>query len=528
MKQMISDLKLPLLLIALMSLCAVWALPIMPVDETRYLSVAWEMWDGHSFIVPLLNGAPYSHKPPLLFWLIHTGWTMFGVNAITPRLIPGIFSMLSLMLVYRICLTLWPKEQKTAVYTALILASCAIWDVWSVAIMFDMVLTFWILLGLLGTLRAADGRRGGWLMLAGGVAGGLLTKGPAVFVYLLSIPLLRILWDTRRETPVRAKWYLGILGAAVLGFSVALLWVVPAVMHGGETYRQEILWGQTIDRMASSFAHRRPLWWYLPIVPVFFFPWIIFRPSFSKIQLKTADIGTRFCLVWLGIPLLIFSLISGKQVHYLVPFIPAGALLIGRNIARAVDPTGRLSAKAIGFLFLLPSLAALVLPFTKFGAQLVDRGSLLTWIIPLGLLCASLPLFLPFRSTGNTAHKLALSMTLVLIFALFEANQCVLHGYDMKEIAVFIKKEMDAGYGVAHLGKYHGQFNFLGRLTQSITIVDGGRDEIYAFAENNPGTVFISYQKNENTLPKRADILLTRRYRGKTSIVLWRLPPEQP
>ena len=39
----------------------------LPVDETRYVSVAWEMWLRHDFLVPHLNGAVYSHKPPLLF-----------------------------------------------------------------------------------------------------------------------------------------------------------------------------------------------------------------------------------------------------------------------------------------------------------------------------------------------------------------------------------------------------------------------------------------------------------------------------
>ncbi len=528
MKKMFTDLKLPLLLVTLMSLCAALSLPILLIDETRYVSAAWEMWNRHSFLVPYLNGEPYSHKPPLLFWMMHAGWALFGVNDITPRLIPGFFSLLCLMLVYRISLRIWPQERKTAVYAALILAGTMMWDVWSIAIMFDMVLAFWILLGLLGTLRAAEQQRGGWLLLTAGVAGGLLTKGPAVLVYLLSIPLLRVWWDVRREAPVRAKWYLCILGIAALGFAIALLWAVPAAIQGGETYRQAILWGQTMDRVTSSFAHRRPLWWYLPIIPLLFFPWIFFRPAFSKLRLKIADTGTRFCLIWFGLPLLIFSLISGKQVHYLIPFIPAGALLIGRNIARSESAAGKGSGKAIGILFLLPGLVAMVFPFTKLGADIGLRESVSTWIIAAGLLVAGLPLLFPFRSTVNTARKLALSMTLLLVFALFEANKCFLHGYDVKEVAVFIKSEMDAGHSVAHLGKYHGQYHFLGRLPQPITVLQGDKALIYDFAKRNPGALFISYQLEQNNLPKKAEVCFTHRYRGKTSVVLWRLRTDQP
>ena len=61
--------------------------PPMPVDETRYLAVAWEMWSQGDFVLPTLNGEAYSHKPPLLFWIIHAGWAAFGVNEWWPRLV---------------------------------------------------------------------------------------------------------------------------------------------------------------------------------------------------------------------------------------------------------------------------------------------------------------------------------------------------------------------------------------------------------------------------------------------------------
>ncbi|VAW74626.1 Polymyxin resistance protein ArnT, undecaprenyl phosphate-alpha-L-Ara4N transferase; Melittin resistance protein PqaB, partial [hydrothermal vent metagenome] len=58
------------LLVAVAALAAIqlWLRPLLPVDETRYLSVAWEMWSRGDFLVPYLNGEAYSHKPPLLFW----------------------------------------------------------------------------------------------------------------------------------------------------------------------------------------------------------------------------------------------------------------------------------------------------------------------------------------------------------------------------------------------------------------------------------------------------------------------------
>ena len=58
---------------AVLAVASIWLRPLWPVDETRYASVAWEMWLRGDFLVPYINGEPYSHKPPLLFWLIQLG-----------------------------------------------------------------------------------------------------------------------------------------------------------------------------------------------------------------------------------------------------------------------------------------------------------------------------------------------------------------------------------------------------------------------------------------------------------------------
>ena len=59
----------PALLLAILTVVAIAARPLTPIDETRYVSVAWEMWLRNDWLVLFKNGAPYSHKPPLLFWL---------------------------------------------------------------------------------------------------------------------------------------------------------------------------------------------------------------------------------------------------------------------------------------------------------------------------------------------------------------------------------------------------------------------------------------------------------------------------
>ena len=99
------------------------ARPLLPIDETRYAAVAWEMWTRGDFLVPHLNGEPYHHKPPLLFWLMHAGWAVFGVNEWSPRLISPLFAAGTLALVHALGRALWPARPEVARMAPFILLS---------------------------------------------------------------------------------------------------------------------------------------------------------------------------------------------------------------------------------------------------------------------------------------------------------------------------------------------------------------------------------------------------------------------
>lgn len=150
-----------LLLLAALTLVAILTRPLTPIDETRYVSAAWEMWLRGDFLVPFKNGAPYSDKPPFLFWMFQAGWALFGVNDWWPRLVLPLFSAGGLLLTYGLGRRLWPRHAGLGGQAALVLASALLWIVFSTSVMFDVLLTFWALLGLHGLLDATDGKRSG-------------------------------------------------------------------------------------------------------------------------------------------------------------------------------------------------------------------------------------------------------------------------------------------------------------------------------------------------------------------------------
>jgi 4-amino-4-deoxy-L-arabinose transferase-like glycosyltransferase len=130
---------------------------LWPIDETRYLSVAWEMWLQGDFLVPHLNGQPYADKPPLFFWLVQAGWEIFGVQEWWPRLIPMLFSVGALFLVARIARLVWPQRGDIAFASLLILGPSQLRALWSTFVLFHVPLAFFVLVGILGIVSAWRG-----------------------------------------------------------------------------------------------------------------------------------------------------------------------------------------------------------------------------------------------------------------------------------------------------------------------------------------------------------------------------------
>ena len=297
------------------------------------------MWQRGDFLVPFRNGEAYSHKPPLLFWLIHAGWAIFGVNELTPRLVSPLCALGTVWLTSRIAKTLWPDAPWRGGSAAWIALGAMLFVVFAQMLMFDTLLAFCVSIGVLGLATAAQGRARGFALLALSIGLGVLAKGPVVLLHLLPAALLAPAW--MRRAPMRwSRWYLGVVLAILGGAAIALAWAIPAGLRGGQAYRDAIFWGQTAHRMVDSFAHRRPFWWYLPMLPILFAPWLVWMPLWRGLRDASiyADPGVRLAALMALFTLAAFSFISGKQVHYLVPQVPSFALLaafaLDRHAAR--------------------------------------------------------------------------------------------------------------------------------------------------------------------------------------------------
>jgi 4-amino-4-deoxy-L-arabinose transferase-like glycosyltransferase len=500
---------IPALLWLVLLVVALWSRPLLPIDETRAVTVAWEMWLRGDFLVPHLNGAPYSHKPPLLQWGIHLGWQLFGVNDWTPRLVTPVFGLFSLYLVRRIALRLWPEKRDSAALAPLILLGLPLWATWSTLTLYDIPIGAFVLMALLGLLRASGGERGGWTLTGVAVSGALLSKGPVALVFLLPPALAAPWWRGSAPPGSWRTWYAGILFACLFGIILALSWAVPAAAAGGGEYGRAILWGQFAGRVAHSFAHQRPWWWYAPVLPLMLLPWVSWPTLWKAAARLRLDSGVRFCLALVVPALLVFSLISGKQMHYLLPLLPVFALLAARALAETGEEgtTGRLWGMAILFL-LAGSTAGIAHVLEWWRGEAVIPADLRPWMDDLGPLwilamlgLGSFWLSRRAASRQEVVRLFASACLVLLIMAHLAFRQVQFGHWDMQTLARRVAEKQQAGLPVAQDSQYYGDLHFLGRLQQPIFEAPGDaqlRDWALAHPE---GYVLIRYREEEVRWP---------------------------
>jgi 4-amino-4-deoxy-L-arabinose transferase-like glycosyltransferase len=428
--------SIPLLAVAIVAL---GVRPLIPPDETRYLAVAWEMWTHHSFSLPLLNGQPYADKPPLLFWLIQLGWLPFGVNQWWPRLLPAIQAIGNVYLLGSLARQLWPDQPRVRLLAMWMLAGSFGWMIFASLLLFDMLLVTWTVLAMVALLRGATSARWQWHLLYGAcITLGILSKGPVILLHILPAALLAPWWAGDR-IPNKRAWYLRTGLAVAGGAAATLLWVLPAASTGGPEYADQILWHQTAGRLHGSFAHARAWWFYLAAFPALATPWIFSRAAWRGIVALSiaSDRGARLLLSGLLPALAIFSVISAKQVHYLLPWLPGAVLLLAAGFQPGRDRRAKEPLKLPPAA--LSSVAARVDLFTSIRHVTMAGGVVVCWLV-----------------IGAFRHG-------------------PLGGwYDTGPAALVLAGAEGRGAPIASVTAYQGEFSFGARLRNPVTVVGAG------------------------------------------------------
>ena len=322
---------------------------LIGADEPRYAQVAREMLERHDWITPTLGGQSWLEKPPLYYWQAMMAYRMFGVSDWAARLPSAIDATLLVLAVY---FFLRRFRRGSEVDGALIAASCAGIAGYARAASMDMALTAAFTMGMLGWWAWREtGRRAYLAAFYGWMAIGTLAKGP-VAPFLAGLVIL-VYAGVVRDLRVTLKtvWLPGIL----LFCAVALPWYFAVQSRNPEFFREFIV-EHNLGRFSKNlYHHTEPFWYYLPVTALALAPWTVFttaafvrllrgwwakRKSILSSESEPELQFSIYLCCWLIVPVLFFSISQSKLPGYILPAIPAAALLLADYLRKRLEQGG--------------------------------------------------------------------------------------------------------------------------------------------------------------------------------------------
>ena len=393
-------------------------------DEPRYAQISQEMLHSGDWVSPHFMGFRYFEKPIAGYWMIAIGQAIVGENLFGVRIASALSTGLSVWLAFLIARRLWNDPRKSFA-AALLYMSFGLVAGQAGYSNIDPQFTFWVNLSLVALWFALDnrsvrGKLGAWSLLGFACGMGFMTKGFLAWLLPVVVALPYMIWQKRFGELLRY----GPL-ALVVAIVISLPWALAIHNHEPDFWRF-FFWNEHIRRFSADDAqHTRPWWFFGPIMVVSCLPWAALLPStLAQAWKSKAQAGTAFLLLWLLLPLAIFSMSKGKLPTYIMPCLLPLALLMANTLmdkvsqgrGRAIRVNGLINAfmacaALIGLIYLqftrelfentemiAESLGFIVLVGWILANALQAMRPLMFWAMPalgIGLLVALLPAAMP-------------------------------------------------------------------------------------------------------------------------------------
>ncbi len=315
-------------------------------DEGRYVRCAYEMQKTGDWVTPQINFKPHFTKPPMTYWLIASGLSLFGRNDWGARFFHGVAFALTALMVGFMGKRMW--DDRTGLMASLVYATSVLPFIAGNAVTTDTILVFFETLAVLCFWMSVSGREHVFKSSLWAVAMwfffglAFLTKGPPSLLPLGAILVYLLVLRKVNRLPVIVT----VFGLVVF-VVVSLSWFV-AVVREHEDLLSFFFKHEFVGRVFTG-EHRRNSGWlgpfkvYLPILTVGALPWacswpVLLRRSRPRIltldwwrRLRERPVGL-FLVMWFGVPLLIFCLVSSRLPLYLLPLFAPLALATARGL----------------------------------------------------------------------------------------------------------------------------------------------------------------------------------------------------
>ena len=315
---------------------------LMDVDETRYVSMARDMFHSKDFLTLYLNGEYFFEKPPLYFWGECLSFALFGkVNEFTARFPVALYGTLSTLLVYFTGKKI--ISRRYGFISALILATTLEFVMLAKFAILDIVVTtcigFSVMFGFLTQFVNDKNKKYMWWLfyIFSGLA--VMAKGIPGFVVPFAVMFFVTLYNKTFKQIFKPQYILP-------GFALFFLIVLPShivmlKMHDPLFFNEYIM-KHHINRFFSSseIDREQPFYFYFVTVLWGLIPWVFSGIAVGITKLKTfkniavSELNNSqkfmmFNIIAFIVTMLFFSSSSTKLITYILPVYIFTAFILG-------------------------------------------------------------------------------------------------------------------------------------------------------------------------------------------------------
>ena len=508
-------------------------------DEARYAEIAREMVASGDWVTPHLNGYKYLEKPPLQYWATAAAFEAFGLSDWSARLwtvLTGFATVLATLAAGTLLFGF-----AAGAYGALLLASSLLWFGMGHFASLDAGLAAFLSLSVYAFAlaqrdRVSAGGRRNWMLAAWACAAlAMLSKGLIGIVLPGGALVIYALWQRDwRLLGARLHWGAGLAVFLV----IAAPWFI-AVSRANPEFARFFFIHEHVERFTTTEHGRyQPIWYFVPVLAVGLVPWTLALPGALAAGLRRDPQARfqpqRFLFAWVVLVFAFFSASDSKLISYVLPLVPAAALLAGDWLARA-QPRAPAWAAAPAAAFgaavavLAPSLvgqraspdlpAELLAGFIPWlvasGLALFATGLLAAWLSRRGLRTAAIG----WLAAGGFGAA----------FAVNSGYQALAPLYSARQIVERVRPALDAAPRLFFYDTFDHAFLFYARRTATMVMY---RDELAAPIGWDKGS-FISdsseFERVWRSMPGAVALMRPREYdalaaRGLPMTVLARDP----
>ena len=440
--------------------------PLMDVDETRYVSMARDMFFSKDYLTLYLNGEYFFEKPPLYFWSECLSFGFFGkINEFTSRFPCALYALILTFGVYFTGKKV--VSTKFGLISALVLATSFEFTMLSRYAILDIVVTSLIglsvLFGFLTQFVQEQNKKYFWWLfyIFSGLA--VMAKGIPGFVIPFGVMFFVTLFNKTFKQCFKPLY---MIPGIILFLLIVLPWHIIMLNNYNPLFFNEYIMKHHISRFfsADEINRARPFYYYIVVILwgtipyIFLFLGAIIERIFRWEKINFYDLTKEQKFLWFNIiafcvTFLFFSSSTTKLITYILPAYIFLAYIIAYILVEYIyknkfTKSINISSYVFGTLFLVASIVGC---FTKYflPSPIYFVIHEIKWFVIILFFLTSISILF-FTIKKKYIAVFATYVIFITIFSAFGTKSIynIDYSFGQKDLIEFAKQEKELNHNI--------------------------------------------------------------------------------